>query len=75
MPIFNGLTLYGAEYAANWYLIYRTAIFFRGIVITGGVGVFNYIVQLQYKPRETVKESLYVGRFVEVKNLKLNPVD
>lgn len=39
-------------------------------IVTKGVGVFNYIKQPPYQPREHVKNFLYVGRFVEVKNLK-----
>ena len=40
------------------------------VVITKGVGVFNYIPQPSYVPRDNVKKFIYVGRFVEVKNLK-----
>lgn len=40
------------------------------VVITKGVGVFNYIPQPPYAPKDTVKKFIYVGRFVEVKNLK-----
>lgn len=44
---------------------------FKGnTIITKGVGVFNYISQPPYTPREEVKNFFYVGRFVEVKNLK-----
>lgn len=44
---------------------------FKGeTVITKGVGVFNYIPQPAYVPRSEVKNFFYVGRFVEVKNLK-----
>lgn len=39
-------------------------------IITKGVGVFNYIKQPAYSPRKEVKKFFYVGRFVEVKNLK-----
>lgn len=44
---------------------------FRGeTIITKGVGVFNYISNPPYMPKKEVKKFLYVGRFVEVKNLK-----
>lgn len=44
---------------------------FKGeTIITKGVGVFNYIPQPVYEPRSEVKNFIYVGRFVEVKNLK-----
>lgn len=44
---------------------------FKGeTIITKGVGVFNYIPQPIYEPRSEVKNFMYVGRFVEVKNLK-----
>ena len=44
---------------------------FKGeTVITKGVGVFNYIPQPDFKPKTEVKNYFYVGRFVEVKNLK-----
>lgn len=38
---------------------------------TGGCGVLNYIPQPAYQPRESVRRFLYVGRLVEVKNLKM----
>lgn len=40
-------------------------------IITKGVGIFNYISQPTYNPRKEVKKFFYVGRFVEVKNLKM----
>lgn len=44
---------------------------FKGeTIITKGVGVFNYIPQPTYESRSIVKNFIYVGRFVEVKNLK-----
>lgn len=44
---------------------------FKGeTVITKGVGVFNYIPQPAYTPKTEVRNFFYVGRFVEVKNLK-----
>ena len=44
---------------------------FKGkTVITKGVGVFNYIPQPPYVERFEVKNFFYVGRFVEVKNLR-----
>lgn len=46
------------------------ALGFKGeVVITKGVGVFNYHPQPTYVPRESVIKFLYVGRLVEVKNL------
>ena len=45
---------------------------FKGkIKITHGVGLFNIIKQPEYQCRNVVKNFLYVGRFVKVKNLKL----
>lgn len=38
---------------------------------TGGCGLLNYIEQPAYSPRQEVKNFLYVGRLVEVKNLKM----
>lgn len=38
---------------------------------TGGCGLLNYIEQPAYQPRAEVKMFLYVGRLVEVKNLKM----
>lgn len=44
---------------------------FEGTIIhTGGVGIMNFQVQPPYYKKEIVKKFLYVGRFVEVKNLK-----
>ena len=40
------------------------------IVITKGVGVFNYIEQPRFQRREEVKKFLYVGRLVKEKNLE-----
>lgn len=45
---------------------------FKGeTVFTKGVGVFNYIPQPPYVAREQVENYLFVGRFVDVKNLEL----
>lgn len=45
---------------------------FKGkIIYTKGVGAFNIVPQPLYKARKTVKQFLYVGRLVEVKNLKM----
>ena len=38
---------------------------------TGGCGLLNYIEQPAYIPRQDVKYFLYVGRLVEVKNLRM----
>lgn len=44
---------------------------FKGkTIITKGVGVFNYIEQPRYIPRKEVKNFLYVGRLIHVKNLE-----
>lgn len=40
------------------------------LVITKGVGIFNYRDQPLYVPRLKVQYFLYVGRLVEVKNMK-----
>ena len=46
------------------------ALNFKGeTVITKGVGVFNFIQQPRYIPRNEVKNFLYVGRLTQVKNL------
>lgn len=46
------------------------AIGFRGdIVITKGVGIFNYGEQPPFESRKTVKNFIYVGRLVKEKNL------
>lgn len=45
---------------------------FNGVCkITGSVGLMNRASQPSYTPRNCVKNFLYVGRLVEVKNLKL----
>lgn len=45
---------------------------FKGeIVQTKGVGIFNYISQPLFVPRKTVNKFIFVGRLIEVKNLKL----
>lgn len=47
------------------------ALGFKGkTIITKGVGVFNYIKQPAYTPRQEVKNFLYVGRLTTVKNLE-----
>lgn len=47
------------------------ALNFRGeTIITKGVGVFNYIKQPAYTPRDKVKNFLFVGRLINVKNLE-----
>lgn len=48
----------------------QTLGFSGKLVYTKGVGVFNYIVQPKYKEILMVKKYLYVGRLVDVKNLK-----
>lgn len=48
------------------------ALGFKGqINITGGVGLMNRIAQPVFQPRTSVKNFLYVGRLVEVKNLEI----
>lgn len=45
---------------------------FKGIILkTGGCGILNYIDQPKYCPRYLVRQYLYVGRLVDVKNTKL----
>lgn len=41
------------------------------IVETGGCGILNYKPQPEYQTRELVRNFLFVGRLVEVKNLKM----
>ena len=44
---------------------------FKGKIIkTKGCGIFNYISQPEFKARDKVQKFIYVGRLVEVKNLK-----
>ena len=43
----------------------------NNIIITKGVGVFNYIEQPEYKEKSVVKNFVYVGRLSEEKNLRL----
>lgn len=44
---------------------------FKGkIIITKGVGIFNYHKQPLYQPRNEIKNFLYVGRFSSEKNLE-----
>lgn len=48
------------------------SIGFKGdVIITRGVGIFNYISQPSFVEREKVVNFLYVGRLVECKNLYL----
>lgn len=45
---------------------------FKGkIVESGGCGILNYMEQPPYEARKEVKRFLYVGRFIDLKNLKL----
>lgn len=45
---------------------------FKGLIVQyGGCGILNYMPQPTYKSRSTVKNFLYVGRLVKVKNLSL----
>lgn len=41
------------------------------IKLTGGCGLLNYVTQPKYEERESVTNFIFVGRLVEVKNLKL----
>ena len=45
--------------------------FKKEIIMTGGVGLMNRISQPAFEYRSSVKNFLYVGRLVEVKNLRL----
>lgn len=48
------------------------ALNYRGeIIVSGGCGILNYVPQPPYEERSVVKSFIYVGRFVEVKNLEL----
>ena len=45
---------------------------FKGPIIkTGGCGILNYVEQPAFEPRTEVKNFLYVGRLIPVKNLQL----
>lgn len=45
---------------------------FKGkTIITKGVGVFNYVTQPPFEFRDQVRNYIYVGRLVPVKNLEL----
>ena len=45
---------------------------FKGHIIEyGGCGILNYLPQPAYSKRDAVKNYIYVGRLVEVKNLSL----
>ncbi len=41
------------------------------IIYTGGCGLLNYVPQPEYEERKEVKDFVYVGRLIEVKNLSL----
>lgn len=44
---------------------------FQGKIIkTKGVGIFNYIPQPSYVPKNRIQNFIYVGRLIEVKNLE-----
>lgn len=48
------------------------ALGFKGqVVISGGCGLLDYKEQPPFKERKEVKTFLYVGRLIELKNLKL----
>lgn len=48
----------------------RALGFSGSVVITKGVGVFNYGIQPPFEMRPEVRRFLYVGRLAEVKNLE-----
>lgn len=48
----------------------RTLGFKGKIVKIGGCGILNYLPQPSYEPRNKVSKFLFVGRFVEVKNVQ-----
>ena len=48
----------------------RALGFSGSVVITKGVGVFNYGIQPPFEKRLEVRRFLYVGRLIEVKNLE-----
>lgn len=45
--------------------------FDRPIIQTGGCGILHYIEQPTFEPRTEVRNFLYVGRLIPVKNLRL----
>ncbi len=45
--------------------------FDRPIIQTGGCGLLHYVEQPPFEPRTKVKNFLYVGRLIPVKNLRL----
>lgn len=48
------------------------ALNFKGqIVISGGCGLLNYQKQPLYEERKSVKRFLFVGRLIELKNIKM----
>ncbi len=47
----------------------ETLGFGRRVIITKGVGIFNYIKQPKYTERQEVTKFLFVGRLTAVKNL------
>lgn len=53
---------------SNAELVYSLG-FKSDLIKTKGCGVFNYIPQPKYEPREVVKRFIYVGRLVKEKNL------
>lgn len=48
----------------------RSLGFDGDIVEYGGCGILNYQPQPEYQPREEVKNYIFVGRLIEVKNLE-----
>ena len=52
-------------------LAYKMGYKGNEVVVTKGVGIFNYIPQPQYRERIIVKNFIYVGRLAKEKNLKM----
>lgn len=51
--------------------IFKRLNFQGKIVYTGSCGILNYVPQPAYNSKKTVKNFLYVGRLIPVKNLEL----
>ena len=50
--------------------IFKLLNFQGKIVYTGSCGILNYVPQPAYNPKKTVKNFVYVGRLIPVKNLE-----
>lgn len=52
-------------------LLIKKLGFDKRVIISGGCGLLNYQPQQVYKPREKVRNFLFVGRLIEVKQLDM----